>query len=340
MNQKFQEYFINHWVGLADMWAYSHQPRIATFNNRTNNRLEAANRQLKRKLCRRDCLAVCINKVWDHVNRCLLDHQTQLSYDRSRRVVYPSSESLGILLDRLTPPMARLCWNNWSKASCISVLHEEQCSIRCFDNGKIYHIDKQSVSCSCFFNVDFALPCRHMIRLLSSTHVDIGKSLTHYNCLLDFLQNSERWTRAYNLLPDVPRDCRLTDQPANNMEQYDSYVRKVGKVISRFIHSCPLESLPAFCADIEMCVAEQLKKYTDLSMPPVKVLPNSSHTVHFKSRFRYLDECCQVCGTDEPLPWFICQRCGSSHAECIPSTSTSTTCPKCHGPLDSSDMQY
>ena len=134
----------------------------------------------------------------------------------------------------------------------------------------------------------------------------------------------------------------LTDQPGNNMEQYDSYVRKVSKVISSFIHSCPVESLPAFCADIEMCIAEQLKKYTDLSMPPVKVLPNSSHSVvHFKSRFRDLDECCQVYGTDEPLPWFICQRCGSSsHAECIPSTSSLTTCPRCHGPLDSSDMQY
>ena len=59
----FVNYLLGHWVYIKRKWAIHAQNDLVHFGNRTNNRIESANRRVKIGLHCRDRLAHAIQKV-------------------------------------------------------------------------------------------------------------------------------------------------------------------------------------------------------------------------------------------------------------------------------------
>ena len=162
----FYEYLAQNWLRRLPMWAYAYQPQLATFGNRTNNRVEAANRALKRTLRRRDPLVTTISKIWTYENRNLLEKDQRTTYMEDRTFDYPVHYLLEDVIHRLTPPMANVVYQNWRVGGPVDIVRRYGADdILCRQGSKKYNVNLRTATCTCLFNVDMQLPCRHITRI-------------------------------------------------------------------------------------------------------------------------------------------------------------------------------
>ena len=126
---------------------------------------EAANRTLKRTLCRRDPLVITISKIWTYENRNLLEKDQRTTYIEDGILEYPVHYLLEEFIHRLTSPMANLVYQNWCVGGPVDIVRRYGADdMLCRQGSKTYNANLRTVTCRYLFNVAMQLPCRHITR--------------------------------------------------------------------------------------------------------------------------------------------------------------------------------
>ena len=163
----FFMYFTANWLNCVEMWAHYPRLTISTFGNNTNNRIESHNQKLKRFIRATSKLDQAISELQKYIKSVeeslstskFVELQTCINTKNMQEGTTDTSVLLG-----------KFC----TKAGVVRVNPELACSsykytIVKHDSGftvtgkkRNYMVDNMVASCSCKFNNDNGLPCRHI----------------------------------------------------------------------------------------------------------------------------------------------------------------------------------
>ena len=107
-DKPFANYVLSNWLHMTRKWAIHAQAGLVHFGNTTNNRLESANRHLKRHTSSRDRLARAVHKVWEYSKVQLLDSAMKASYGSDRRLLTVVDSRVQNLMLRMTTYASKL----------------------------------------------------------------------------------------------------------------------------------------------------------------------------------------------------------------------------------------
>ena len=98
----FVNYLLGHGLYIKRKWAIHAQNNVVHFDNRTNNRIENANRRVKVGLNCKEQLAYAIQKVWKHAGVPLREFNMHAFYHCDRHEIRECDSYVRLILDRMT----------------------------------------------------------------------------------------------------------------------------------------------------------------------------------------------------------------------------------------------
>ena len=136
---------------------------VVHFGNTTNNRVENANRQLKKLLKRRDSLPCVLKKLYAHVMRTFSEKAGEDAVSMRKRKYYCVDDTTQNLVDSFTPFAAELVIQNILRRGEITISHTADDLIFIHDNQREFTVSSSQITCTCSFNMGYRLPCRHLL---------------------------------------------------------------------------------------------------------------------------------------------------------------------------------
>ncbi|VDP70902.1 unnamed protein product [Schistosoma mattheei] len=101
-SRRIAVYLNKNWMSGKETWAAAFNSNVVTLGNNTNNRVESAHRQLKKKLSNRDALSKCIWKTFTWQRQLDKRRSLQSSLHCSHKRRYIAEDCLLPLLSKLT----------------------------------------------------------------------------------------------------------------------------------------------------------------------------------------------------------------------------------------------
>ena len=98
----FANYVLSNWLPITRKWSIHAQTGLVHFGNTTNNRLESANRHLKRHTNPCDALVTAVRKVSDYSRNQLVDGAMKASHGSDRRLLVTAECAVQGVLHRMT----------------------------------------------------------------------------------------------------------------------------------------------------------------------------------------------------------------------------------------------
>lgn len=194
-DEDLHEYIVDNWVSCKEMWVDYLRSGTLTFGNDTNNRIESENGKLKQLLSTTSTMAECIRKLCFY-NEVLNDerHYQQFLH-KCTNVEYGCQESdLSDLYALFTEHAVSKMLENHKVLSEVTpdVSQLSNClfCVKIGTSDRTVSWDGTDYSCTCAFQAQYQLPCRHIIALVRHEEADITQ-----------LGVASRWRKTNTAIP-------------------------------------------------------------------------------------------------------------------------------------------
>ena len=186
----FANYVLSNWLPITRKWSIHAQTGLVHFGNTTNNRLESANRHLKRHTNPCDALVTAVRKVSDYSRNQLVDGAMKASHGSDRRLLVTAECAVqGVLHRMMTYTAAQIVKRLKNKHTDLHHVHVNPSKVikvlvkflyqaLVYEYHKTFILDFDSGTCNCRFYQAMWLPCDHIISVFCHISVTGGNSVS------------------------------------------------------------------------------------------------------------------------------------------------------------------
>ncbi|KAM7303270.1 uncharacterized protein ISCGN_013243 [Ixodes scapularis] len=171
----FLEFYYKNWHDCREMWVHAYRRNIYTFGNNTNNRMESHNQKIKQFMHQRMHLVDAVKALVQYVNHDTLSvsfaqfQETMLCLD-TRKIdafhIQVSTNCTGYASNLIYKEYES--YLNGNLAYC---MNNGQHTVNSKSN--CYIVSQDLTACTCTFQNQFRLPCRHIFAVRSNLSVDL-----------------------------------------------------------------------------------------------------------------------------------------------------------------------
>ncbi|CAH8476919.1 unnamed protein product [Schistosoma margrebowiei] len=162
-SRRIAAYLNKNWMSRKETWAAAFNSNVVTLGNNTNNRVESAHRQLKRKLSNRDALSKCMWKTFTWQRQLGKRRSLQSSLHCSHKRRYVAEECLMPLLSKLTTYAGFIVLKDYKNRGLMYIKNIQSPFVFFIDGHQCPVVDISNGTCTCRLFKTCRIPCKHMV---------------------------------------------------------------------------------------------------------------------------------------------------------------------------------